>query len=63
MFTIAKALDDGNPFAYLLMFLILYPPIVIIINDGYTPFGYIVDYDNKRFFFDLDGNHVKTKAN
>lgn len=31
MFTIAKALDNGNPFAYLLMFLILYPPIVIII--------------------------------
>ena len=33
MFTIAKALDNGNPFAYLLMFLILYPPIVIIIFE------------------------------
>lgn len=31
-------------------------------NDGYTPFGYIVNLDNKRFFFDLDGHHVKTKA-
>lgn len=31
-------------------------------NDGYTPFGYIVNHDHKRFFFDLDGHHVKTKA-
>lgn len=31
-------------------------------NDGYTPFGYIVNCDHKRFFFDLDGYHIKTKV-
>ena len=31
-------------------------------NDGYTSFGYIVNYDNKRFFFNLNGNLAKTKA-
>lgn len=31
-------------------------------NDGYTLFGYIVYHDHKRFFFDLDGRHIKTKA-
>ena len=33
MFTIAKALDNGNPFAYLLIIVILCPPIVIILFE------------------------------
>ena len=28
---IALALEQGNPFAYLLLFVILYPPIMVII--------------------------------
>lgn len=31
MFAIARGLEHGNPFAYFLIFLIFYPPIVIII--------------------------------
>lgn len=30
MFTIARGLENGNPFAYFFIFLILYPPIMII---------------------------------
>lgn len=30
---------------------------------GKILFGYIVCHDHKQFFFDLDGRHVKTKAN
>lgn len=33
MFTIANALENDNPFAYLLLFVILYPPIAIIIME------------------------------
>ena len=31
MIRIALALEQGNPFAYLLLFMILYPPIIVII--------------------------------
>lgn len=31
MQVIAIGLDRGNPFAYLFLFMILYPPIVVII--------------------------------
>lgn len=31
MFRIAYALESGNPFAYLLIFMIMYPPIMVII--------------------------------
>lgn len=31
MIRIAMALEQGNPFAYLLLFMILYPPIMVII--------------------------------
>ncbi len=31
MFLIAESLERGNLFAYLFLFIILYPPIVIII--------------------------------
>lgn len=31
MIAIARGLENGNPFAYLLLFMILYPPILIII--------------------------------
>lgn len=31
MLVIARALYNGNPFAYLLLFMILYPPIMVII--------------------------------
>ncbi len=31
-------------------------------NDGYTPFGYTVDYENKIWYFGLDGHFIKCKA-
>lgn len=31
MLVIARAFDNGNPFAYLFLFMILYPPIMVII--------------------------------
>lgn len=31
MLVIARSLDNGNPFAYLFLFMILYPPIMVII--------------------------------
>lgn len=31
MFLIARALDNGNPFAYLLMFMLFFSPIMVII--------------------------------
>ena len=31
MMRIALALEKGNPFAYLLLFMILYPPVMVII--------------------------------
>ncbi len=31
MFRIAYALDSGNPFAYMFMFMYLYPPILMIV--------------------------------
>lgn len=32
-------------------------------NDGYTPFGYTIDFDKKTYFFGLDGHFIKTIVN
>ena len=31
-------------------------------DDGYEPLGWIVDYENKEYYFGLDGHLIKTKA-
>lgn len=31
-------------------------------EDGYTPLGYVVESENKLFYFGLDGHFIKVKV-
>ena len=46
MFRIAYALEQGNPFAYLLIMMIFIPPVCIIV---FSVWGWIANKIKKRF--------------
>lgn len=48
MFTIANALENNNPVAYLLLFIILYPPIMIIIMEIIEKIKKMLDRSDKK---------------
>ena len=31
-------------------------------NDGYTPYGFTVEHENKIYYFGLDGHYIKEKS-